>query len=210
MLRTRTFIAAAVVLGAAAACRNKPEDVKPELVDSAGARNAVSGAADSAALAASGQADSATGVVSAAADSAGGAMAGAADSAAGVVGGAATGAAAAAGAITDVSSAISLLGQGNITSMSPTQAVPIVNNLSSKLGASGIPELTSISTDLSALSKQLTSGSIDGPAVGSLLSSLGQKTTAVSASQLAGAASGTLGKLGSLLTTAGSQLAGGK
>ena len=73
--------------------------------------------------------------------------------------------------------------------------------------ATGKPELTSIADDLGALRAELTSGKLDGSAIGSLLSKLGKSTTEVAGSAEA-ASQSKLSTLGSLLTKAGSALGG--
>lgn len=96
---------------------------------------------------------------------------------------------------------------GGLTSLSPTTAVSNIEGWESQLQSSGKPELTSIADDLAALRQELTSGKLDGSAIGQLLSKLGQQTTSVAGSAEAGSKE-KLSTLGSLLTKAGSALGG--
>ena len=96
---------------------------------------------------------------------------------------------------------------GGITSLSPTTAVSNIESWESQLQATGKPALTSIAADLGALRKELTSGKLDGSAIGQLLSKLGKETTATASSAEA-SSKDKLSTLGSLLTKAGSALGG--
>ena len=96
---------------------------------------------------------------------------------------------------------------GGITKLNPATAVSNIQGWESQLEAAGKPELTSIAKDLGALRKELTSGSLDGAAIGKLLTKLGQQTTA-SAAGAAAASKDKLTTLGGLLTKAGGTLGG--
>ena len=96
---------------------------------------------------------------------------------------------------------------GGITSLSPTTAVSNIEGWESQLQATGKPELTSIASDLGALRAELTSGKLDGSAIGKLLTKLGGATTSVAGSAEA-ASQSKLSTLGGLLTKAGSALGG--
>ncbi len=106
----------------------------------------------------------------------------------------------------ELDSTISAL-NGGITTLSPSVAVSNIEGWESQLHSSGKPELTSIATDLGALRQQLTSGKLDGSAIGQLLSKLGKETTSVAGGAEA-ASKDKLTTLGSLLTKAGSALGG--
>lgn len=97
--------------------------------------------------------------------------------------------------------------QGGITSLSPTTAVSNIESWESQLQASGDPKLSGIAADLNALKAELTSGKLDGSAIGQLLSKLGTATTDV-AGQAEASSQSKLTTLGSLLTKAGSALGG--
>ena len=96
---------------------------------------------------------------------------------------------------------------GGITALNPATAVSNIEGWESQLQATGKPALTSIAQDLGALRKELTSGSLDGAAIGKLLSRLGQQTTSTAAGAEA-ASKDKLTTLGSLLTKAGGALGG--
>ena len=96
---------------------------------------------------------------------------------------------------------------GGITALSPTTAVSNIESWESQLQATGKPELTSIATDLGSLRSELSSGNLDGSAIGKLLSKLGKATTATAANAEA-SSQAKLTTLGSLLTKAGSALGG--
>ena len=96
---------------------------------------------------------------------------------------------------------------GGITSLSPTTAISNIEGWESKLQATGKPALTGIAADLNALRAELSSGRLDGAAIGQLLSSLGKSTTDV-ADEADESNKGKLTTLGSLLTKAGSALGG--
>ena len=96
---------------------------------------------------------------------------------------------------------------GGLTSLSPTTAVSNIEGWETQLQATGKPELTSIAEDLGALRAELTSGKLDGSAIGKLLTKLGSATTSVAGSAEA-ASQSKLSTLGSLLTKAGSALGG--
>ncbi len=96
---------------------------------------------------------------------------------------------------------------GGITSLSPTTAVSNIEGWESQLEASGKPELSSIATDLGSLRAELTSGKLDGSAIGALLSKLGKETSAV-ADGAEASTQAKLSTLGSLLSKAGSALGG--
>lgn len=98
-------------------------------------------------------------------------------------------------------------GDRGLTSLAPAVAIPLIQRLEDRLDASNIEALDEIATDLESLREELDDDTIDGPDVGDILTRLGQKTTAVAGNaQLAGAAAGTLQRLGQMLTQAGQQL----
>ena len=94
---------------------------------------------------------------------------------------------------------------GGITALNPATAVSNIESWKSQLEAAGTPALTSIAKDLGSLHGLLTSGSLDGAAIGQLLHKLGEATSAT-ASGAAAASQDKLSTLGSLLTKAGSAL----
>ncbi len=84
--------------------------------------------------------------------------------------------------------------EGGVTSVPPDEAVAAIGDWQSKLAGTGSPELGSIARDLDQLKSALTSGSLSG--VNSLLSDLGSKVSAISASD----SSGRLSQLGEALS----------
>lgn len=92
--------------------------------------------------------------------------------------------------------------QGGLTSISPSAAVSNIEGWHKTLSDAG---LTDIADDLAELKNLLTSGNLDGKAIGPVLSRLGSKTTD-SASGAPEAAMGKLQKLGSTLSSAGKSL----
>ena len=96
---------------------------------------------------------------------------------------------------------------GGITSLSPATAVSNIESWESQLQATGDPKLSGIAADLNALKAELTSGKLDGAAIGQLLVQLGTATSDV-AGQADEANQSKLTTLGSLLTKAGSALGG--
>jgi len=84
--------------------------------------------------------------------------------------------------------------KGGVTSIPPDQAVQVIDSWSSKLSGTGSPELGSIARDLDQLKSGLTSGNLAG--VNSLLSGIGSKVSAISASD----SSGKLSQLGEALS----------
>lgn len=98
--------------------------------------------------------------------------------------------------------------QGGITNIAPDAAVSNIDGWISRLEQVGGESTAPIVQGLQSLRGELTASSIDGQAVGGILSQLGQQT-----SQLAGTVQGAtaqqLEQLGSLLSQAGQQLTGG-
>lgn len=84
--------------------------------------------------------------------------------------------------------------KGGVTSIPPDRAVQVIDSWSSKLSGTGSPELGSIARDLDQLKSGLTSGNLAG--VNSLLSGIGSKVSAISASD----SSGKLSQLGEALS----------
>ncbi len=98
--------------------------------------------------------------------------------------------------------------KAGLTSLPVSVAGPLLQSLQSKLAASGRPGLQSIATDLGALRTELTMSTVNGARIGAILSRLGPKVTRV-ASRQSGAVATTLNEIGTELTSAGAQLAGG-
>ena len=90
---------------------------------------------------------------------------------------------------------------GGLTSLAPAAAVDNIDGWIAQL--QGNPDFAPVVTDLELLKTQITASPIDGSAVGQTLQRLGSATT--------GAAGGdaSLETLGSTLSSAGDQLAGG-
>ena len=109
-------------------------------------------------------------------------------------------------ATSDLDGTISAL-SGGITSLSPTTAVSNIESRESQLKASADPKLSGIAADLNALKAELTSGKLDGSAIGKLLVQLGTATSGVSG-QAEASSQSKLATLGGLLTKAGSALGG--
>lgn len=86
--------------------------------------------------------------------------------------------------------------QGGLTSLSPTAAVSNIDGWQQKLSGLG---LTDIANDLGELKGLLTSGNLDGKAIGAVLSRLGSKTSA-SAAGAPAADMPKLQQLGSMLS----------
>lgn len=96
--------------------------------------------------------------------------------------------------------------ESGLTSLPGTAAIAAIDPIREKLHNSGQPNLESIADDLDKLKDELDENKIDGRKVGAILSTVGPKVT--TASSAAGAPA-QLSRLGTLLTTAGKQLAGG-
>ena len=92
--------------------------------------------------------------------------------------------------------------QGGLSSVSPSAAVANIDSWHKTLSGAG---LTDIAADLAELKGLLTSGHLDGKAIGKVLSSLGHKTTA-SASGAPAADMSKLTQLGTVLSGAGKSL----
>lgn len=92
--------------------------------------------------------------------------------------------------------------QGGLTSLSPAAAVSNIEGWQQKLSGLGA---TDIANDLGELKALLTSGNLDGKAIGAVLTKLGSKTTA-SASGAPAADMGKLQQLGSMLSGVGQTL----
>ena len=96
--------------------------------------------------------------------------------------------------------------EGGLTSLSGSAAIAAIDPIREKLHNSGQPNLESIADDLDKLKDELDEDRIDGRRVGAILNTVGPKvTTAASAP----GAPQQLSRLGTLLTNAGKQLAGG-
>ena len=104
----------------------------------------------------------------------------------------------------DLDTTISAL-QGGLTAVNPNTAVSVISNWQQQLTASGDSSLQSISDDLDELKTELTSGSLDGKAIGAILKRLGSKTTSA-ASSANGQVASKLETLGKLLSGAGNSL----
>lgn len=107
------------------------------------------------------------------------------------------------GQAVDIDGTISAL-QGGLTSLSPSVAVSNIQGWEQQLQGSNDPATQQIAADLGELRQLLTSGSLDGKAIGQVLSRLGTGTTSVAAG--AGGAQSKLQQLGQLLSKAGETL----
>ena len=94
---------------------------------------------------------------------------------------------------------------GGITALNPATAVSNIEGWQTQLQATGNAHLVGIAKDLGALRTLLTSGSLDGSAIGQVLHRLGQETTA-SATGAEAASKDKLTTLGGLLTKAAGAL----
>ncbi len=92
--------------------------------------------------------------------------------------------------------------QGGLTSVPPATAVSVIDSFEKQVSSLGA---TQIATDLSQLKELLTSGSATGPAIGKVLSQLGEQTTSA-ASGADATVSSKLRQLGQLLADAGKSL----
>lgn len=95
--------------------------------------------------------------------------------------------------------------QGGLTSVNPATAVSVISNWQQQLQGSSDSTLKSIAEDLGDLKDQLTSGNLDGKAIGAVLTRLGSKT-ATAAASADGQVASKLQTLGKLLSGAGSSL----
>ncbi|MFN3596118.1 MAG: hypothetical protein ACK41D_02470 [Rubricoccaceae bacterium] len=97
--------------------------------------------------------------------------------------------------------------EGGLTRLPAAAAVQNIEAWQARLRGSDNPTLVQIHDDLGRLRTELQRTTLDGQAIGRLLTSLGQNTTAAAASADA-ASRPQLTRLGSLLSAAGGQLAG--
>ena len=97
--------------------------------------------------------------------------------------------------------------EGGLTSLPGSAAIAAIDPIREKLHNSGQPTLESIADDLDKLKDELDESKIDGRKVGGILNTMGPKVTTASSTPGAPAQ---LSRLGTLLTTAGKQLSGGK
>lgn len=100
------------------------------------------------------------------------------------------------------------LAESGLATVTPSAAVPLIQAWQQRLDEADNPALTSISEDLEQLKGELQASTIDGSAVGDILTRLGEKTTAAAESAADSSAAPQLGQLGTLLTEAGAQFAG--
>ena len=106
-----------------------------------------------------------------------------------------------AAATSELDQTISAL-QGGLTAVPPATAVSVIESFEQQVSSLGA---TQIASALSELKQLLTSGSATGPAIGKVLSQLGEQTTSAASSADA-TVSGKLKQLGQLLTEAGKSL----
>jgi hypothetical protein len=111
--------------------------------------------------------------------------------------------------VTQVDAIISAA-EGGLTKLSGSAAIAAIDPIREKLHNSGQPTLEGIADDLDDLRDKLDDNPINGREVGTILSRIGPKVTTASREPAAGAAADRLGRLGTLLTTAGRQLGGGR
>lgn len=97
--------------------------------------------------------------------------------------------------------------EGGLTRLPAAAAVQNIEAWQARLRGSNNPTLRQVHDDLGRLRTELQRSSLDRQAIGRLLTSLGQNTTAAAASADA-TSRPQLTRLGSLLSTAGSQLSG--
>ncbi len=95
--------------------------------------------------------------------------------------------------------------KNGVTSLSPPAALRSIDSWKAALSETGKPELTAIADGLAKLKAELTSGRLNGAAIGHLLVQLGAQTSA--AGQAANHEKVT--RLGGLLGRAGQSLTGG-
>ena len=92
--------------------------------------------------------------------------------------------------------------QGGLTSVPPATAVSVIESFETQVKSLGA---TQIASGLAELKQLLTSGSATGPAIGKVLSQLGEQT-ASSASGADATVAAKLKQLGELLSKAGASL----
>ncbi len=98
--------------------------------------------------------------------------------------------------------------KAGLTNLPPAAAAALVGSIQSKLAGSRSPALRSIAADLSALQTELSAGTVNGPRIGAILGRIGPKVSRVAGMQ-SGPVATTLNEIGSELTAASRQLAGG-
>lgn len=106
----------------------------------------------------------------------------------------------------DLDTTVSAL-QSGVTNIPPEAAVTNIDGWAQRLQAANDPSLTSIADNLQQLSGMLSSGNLDGQAIGQLLTQLGSQTTSAAA-QADSSSQSQLQDLGRLLSQAGGQLGG--
>lgn len=94
---------------------------------------------------------------------------------------------------------------GGIMAISPSAAVSTIDGWQAQLQSANQPELQAIANDLGELKRQLTSGDLNGRAIGQLLTRLAERTSAAAGSA-DGAKQGKLQQLAQLLSKAGRSL----
>jgi hypothetical protein len=99
--------------------------------------------------------------------------------------------------------------EGGLTSLAPGAAVSNIEMWQGRLRAANNPALSTIADDLEELKTELGRSPINGTAVGSILSRVGERTTAA-ASGADPAVSQRITRLGTLLSQAGTQLGGSR
>jgi hypothetical protein len=97
--------------------------------------------------------------------------------------------------------------EGGLTTLAPSAAVSNIEGWQTRLRAANNPALTGIADDLEQLKGELQKGTVDGQAIGRLLTEVGEKTTSAAAAAQPGAGE-KVSRLGTLLTQAGRQLSG--
>jgi hypothetical protein len=97
--------------------------------------------------------------------------------------------------------------QSGVTNIPPEAAVTNIDGWVQRLQASNDPALEQIADNLTQLRTMLSSGHLDGVAIGQVLTQLGAQTTDAAANADT-SVQGQLQELGRLLTQAGGQLGG--
>jgi hypothetical protein len=106
----------------------------------------------------------------------------------------------------DLNTTVSAL-QSGVTNIPPEAAITNIDGWAQRLQASNDPDLEQIADNLTQLRNMLSSGNLDGLAIGQLLTQLGSQTSSA-ASKADVSAQSQLQELGRLLSQAGSQLSG--
>jgi hypothetical protein len=113
-----------------------------------------------------------------------------------------------AGAAGSTSALESAVGEAedSLQSLSPQAAVSAIESFEALLRGVNNPAIAPIASHLATLKQHLSSGNIDGAAVGRILTELGQQTSTAAGSL--GAAGAPIARLGSQLSSAGTSLSG--